>query len=481
MNQKKYSNSIEIDTHSAIKNFFIQWRAWLVFSLILACIVAGAKYSGDMKAYNASKAAQPATSEELIKNSTLTSAEMAAVQQAVAQKRLMDNESEYMNSSIYINMNPANVRQLSVIYYVKGIRQADVKDIVSLYLDMLETDESINEIARAGGINADAKYVRELINADTGTNQKNGGTDLSDRSNGIMRITFLLPDEVDADSIDQAIDKLVTGYRISDPDFKDVSLSRVSSNEKTFNNTQMLSDQQNATYSLYNMSSEYSSMTSAFNDEQNNLLNTLIKEQDPDQKKEEDNSQTIVKPSVSKKYAALGFILGIVLYIIIWMVYEISGRSCSIVAGYGISNQLGTIIDTDDQKRNFIFRDRILQKLLYKKQADIDAMIDVIFARAQMNSVREKLDSVEIWTVGYNEALFSVMQKVVSVGQNKGINITIRETSAGHPDEMIDEAQADKSIMLAVKDGVSRKKDAQFLSEMLIMRKTDYLGQFEMM
>ena len=46
---------------------------------------------------------------------------------------------------------------------------------------------------------------------------------------------------------------------------------------------------------------------------------------------------------------------------------------------------------------------------------------------------------------------------------------------------MLTDVAPDKSIILAVQDGTSRKKDATFLTEMLYTRKADYLGQIELL
>lgn len=45
---------------------------------------------------------------------------------------------------------------------------------------------------------------------------------------------------------------------------------------------------------------------------------------------------------------------------------------------------------------------------------------------------------------------------------------------------MIGKTAEGKSVAVAVRSGVSRKKDASFLTEMLCKQKTDYLGLIEL-
>lgn len=173
--------------------------------------------------------------------------------------------------------------------------------------------------------------------------------------------------------------------------------------------------------------------------------------------------------------------IGILLYVFLAVIVEILGKRCSAVAGSNSVFVIGSLFDTAQKKKNFIFRDRLLEKCLYRNQSDLDSGIDRILTKAQMNSSQEKLAAAELWTVGFDGMATPAVTQLVQESIAKGITLTVKSTADGKPDDMITDVAPDKSIILAVQDGISCKKDATFLTEMLYTRKADYLGQIELL
>ncbi len=69
--------------------------------------------------------------------------------------------------------------------------------------------------------------------------------------------------------------------------------------------------------------------------------------------------------------------------------------------------------------------------------------------------------------------------ELVHAASERGIHLSLRSTQDGKPDNMLRSITPEKSVILAVADSTSRKKDLSLLSEMLITRKADYLGMVE--
>lgn len=472
-------NNIEIDLERAIKKFFIQWRAWLIFSIVFAVLVSGLKYAKDMKAYSGSQDKQAVTSDDLIKNGTLTDDQLASVQQAVTQKKLLDNLSDYMSESIYMNLDPANSRQLSLLYYIRAAHGTDAEDVMTLYSDMLTSDDSVTKIASAAEIDTDPKYIRELIRVNNGRQTGDDMISTSDSSTGMMKIVFILPPDSQSDAVEKEIENLVSDYSVTDGDLGGSTLHEVSTEVRTVNNTDMSTAQQNASASLYNMNSQYSATTGAFSDEQKTLFDTVEKENSSESNTAE--KQTMIRPSVSGKYALFGFIIGIILFIIIDLIYDVCGSRYSLIAGTDRASVAGSIYDGKSAGKNILMYDSHLMKILFRECTDIKASTEKILARMQMNSGTDSLEYLELWTVGFDGTADKAIEQFMSEADKKDIKIKLRQTVDGSPYDMIDETEQSKSVAIAVRSGVSARHDAVVLQEMLAARKCDYLGRIELM
>lgn len=184
-------------------------------------------------------------------------------------------------------------------------------------------------------------------------------------------------------------------------------------------------------------------------------------------------------PSFSEKFFAIGFLLVVLLYVFALAIFGMMGSRCSSIATSCAISHLGTLIDAAKKRGRFLFCDRFLMKALYKNEADIDDMTERILTMAMMNSSRNQIREAELWTVGFSAESTPVIDTIVHAASERGIHLSQRSTQDGKPDNMLRSITPEKSVILAVADGTSRKKDLSLLSEMLITRKADYLRMVE--
>ena len=234
MNSQTYQqNTIQIDIVALLKKALIQWRAIIIFAVILGLLVSGLKYIKDLSSYKAALALSKdeTSSDDIIKKSGLTVDEQDAVQLAVSQKKQIESQSEYLSDSLYMNLDPMNLRQLSLLYFIKAKGGSDAADILTVYKEKLLSDSSVEKIRKASGIDTRLKYIRELIDvsdakySDRGTFTKNSSTD-------VMKVTFYLPDGIDGSAIKKTIDKIISSYDISD-NVASGAVSRISADINT--------------------------------------------------------------------------------------------------------------------------------------------------------------------------------------------------------------------------------------------------------
>lgn len=492
MNSQTYEqeNTIEIDLVALLKKLLLQWKAIIIFSLIIGLIASGLKYAKDSSACQASLALSQANTsgDAVLKNSGLTDDEKDAVEQAVAQKKQIDSQSDYLTDSLYMNLDPMNLKQLSILYFVRAEKGANAADLLAIYKEHLLSDDSVDQIQKAMDLDTSPKYIRELISVYDADSSDSTATS-TDSSSKVMKVTFYLPKKIDSATIDKTIEKIITDYDLSEIGNIGGSVHKISSAVNTVTNTDMQQSQTTLTTNLNSLKSTYKTTTDAFSDDQKNLLNSLLSENDPDEQDKSTEVQesaattasTVTAPSFSVKYFAIGFVLGILIYIFGMVIIEIVRSKCSSIAAYNSGMTLGAILDIDHHKKNFLFADGLLMKALYKKQSDLDAINERILTKAQMNSASEKLSGIELWTVGFDASSNPAIDKLISAAHQKAITITLKSTPVGRPDDMLPAITPGKSVLLAIQDSTSRKKDASFLTEMLYTRKADYLGMIELM
>lgn len=500
MNTQSYqqidTTETEIDLVALLKRVCVQWRAILIFSIIIGLLASGIKYAKDVNAYNASLSTQKISGKEAVETSGLKHDEIDAVQQAVSQKKQIKALTTYTTESEYMNLDAMNCRQLSILYYIKADKGSDAADLLAVYNEMLQSDDSVKAIKEAVGVKVPAKYIRELISA-FDAKSSDRGSYAQDSSTDVMKVTFNLPEGADSKAVEETIEKLIKAYDVTDLGIAKGTIRKISSEVNTVMNKNMQTDQQNYTNNLASLKTTYNNAVNSFSDEQKSLLDTLLAENglsddnteagagntDVSSSSNDTSAETAtaIKPSFSKKYFAVGFVIGILLYVFLAVIVEILGKRCSAVAGSNSGFVIGSLFDTAQKKKNFIFRDRLLEKCLYRNQSDLDSGIDRILTKAQMNSSQEKLAAAELWTVGFDGSSIPSIARLVKDASTKGIALTVKSTPDGKPDDMLTCIKPDQSVILAVQDGTSRKKDAGFLTEMLFTRKADYLGQIELL
>lgn len=490
MNTQTYEqieeDSNEIDIKELLKKILLQWRAAVIFSLVIALLVGCFKYIQDSTQYRTDTKAYALKSSEIIKKSKLKVSEVDAVRQAVEQKQQIDDMSDYMDDSLYLNLDPTGYKQLSMLYYIRADKGADAADIQAVYSEMLNTDDSISRIREASGLKAKAQYFRELISV-TDAKASGQGSITTDSSTDVMKVTFALPEKADEDAVSSTIDSLITGYDISDLGISGGTVKRISSTTNIITSNDISATKRNYINDIANLKSSYQSSISSFSDDQITLLSVMLREEGlydeetTDRIKESSKGfDKEVAPSFSAKYCAIGFIAGLLVYACFVIVIELLKKRCSSVVNPDGSMSLGSLLDLSDRKGGLLC-DRHLMKTLYRRESDLDDGIDRILTRSLMNSSKEKLSEMELWTVGFDSRNVPVIEKIISAGREAGIDITVRATENGRPDSMIKEIAEKKSVALVTSDGTSLKQDVSFLMEMLVTRGADYLGVVELL
>lgn len=357
MDAARPADEVEIDLLDLLKQCLIQWRVILIFSLICAFGLSGVKYVRDLRstkqaAAEALEKADAGKSEaeaekqlkELEKKAetarlNLSEEEEQAVDGSLTNEEYLLQMDDYMDGSFLMQVDPYNKHVLNLQYYIEGISPEKATILCETYKRQLTSGGYVSKIGAALGCPADTdpRYVRELLDVwYSGASQSDALVAVVP----ILNISLVLPDDVpgielqslDAciASIDESLGALQTGLsesvgphrivRISAFDTTDVDLdlrNTITGNKKYITDTQTslktaydaFTDDQKAVYDAgaAALEQEYGKAGQAATE--NNAAASVSSDAATEV------PVAAAKPVFSKKYFAVGFIVGIFLYV----------------------------------------------------------------------------------------------------------------------------------------------------------------------
>lgn len=390
----------EIDLVELMWRMLAQWKAILVCALIMALLVPAAVYLKDTRAYEAAQAAaeeeaaNPVDPEKAIEGllATLKPADRPAVEQALRNDEIIEEKRDYLSNSLLVNLDTDKAATAVVGYMIEGeavedsgLRFALFKGYSAAFGDIA----ALNEIMEAMGVESEPHYIRELV-WDDGT--------IEGETSNVFKINILCPDAAMVENVAKASDSIME--RTCESLSKTVgkhSVKRIftQSSPKTLESVSTAAG--NAYGALYNLQSQQRAHIGTFNEDQkaayeaiteikNKVLNASESMSgdinNNSDVAEENGSAELEKPEFSKKYLALGFVLGVFIYVMLYAAQLILSRridNAGAAQAYTGSRLLedyycpakGGVLST-------LLHSKAITKRRYSKKMDISAQADKI-------------------------------------------------------------------------------------------------------
>lgn len=367
MEQVQPNDEVEIDLLDLLKQCLIQWRVIVVCAIICAFALSGVKYVKDVRAAKAATAealekAKEATDEieqeesglskkdlkELqvkakVARLRLTSEEANAVDVSLTSEKYMLQMNDYMEHSLLMQVDPYNERVLNLQYYIEGISPEKATILCESYTKQLTRGTYVANIGDALGCESgtDDRYIRELFSVSySGSSQSDAQVAVVP----ILNMSLVIPDGVpgvrktDPNDCVAAIDQSVAALQAELSESVGPHLihriSAFNTEEVDFGLRSNITS--NKSY-VVDMQSSLKSTYSSFTDDQKavfdaglaelekeyNYSHRTVKEDEEDTEdtvEEDDAAATIEQPSFSPKYFLLGLLVGIFLYICLYLI-----------------------------------------------------------------------------------------------------------------------------------------------------------------
>lgn len=444
MNNQTYQKQIvEIDLKKLCWDILSQWKAVLVLSIIIAILVCGAKYSKDIVAYNDALRAQKEAEEqktlsqdERISNiiDSLPDSDIEKVRYIVQEKRWIAKQKAYFKKSVLMQTDPTNQRELDIVYRIIADNAEDLPMLVQSYSTSAGNENLIDAVKPLVDPQADSKYIGELF-----INDENDGSEIVSGNGAAITIRIVLPEETDAAAVEKVItDALVKQGKNKLQNFPH-TIQLAESEVKRIYNDQMIDNRENSFNNINKMEDSIKTAESSLTEEQKAALGAIsaILEEEESVNSQETLTDTaddietekLTPPGFSKRYAFLGFALGVFMYAFCYVTYVIIKGCVSSASGieaYTKSRLLGEAYFRGDRKgMSSLLHSDLVDKLRYKGLPDFSTQIEKI--EESLEAVCAHADAKDITMIKLTDSdnNSSVKEALVSVSDSikkSGIN-----------------------------------------------------------
>lgn len=352
--RESLKENVELNLADIFWKVLMQWRPIIVFSILVALAVSGIKYYKDTATY---KTAVQATTEQKTEKTSysekdikklqdkLSDTELNAVETAVFNQRKILTDQKYLNSSILMQIDSQNKHVVYIDYYISGAKPKFSELLCRSFSSRFYDRDILKKISKTMNedISSDdlQKVMGELIDVNyTGTTQsdsmaKGNGYQVTTEVYPVITVSVVLPSDTDSAAVVKAVN--VSMKSISKNLNKTVGkhqLNILESYDKYTVDNDLKDTQNRVKDEILTSQSNNATAIESFTDDQKSLYNAEIlnlKDEmgiDATETKnssakgstsESSASDVTEKPSFSKKYCAVGFIGGLFIYIVCYI------------------------------------------------------------------------------------------------------------------------------------------------------------------
>ena len=376
-NLKKY----EIDPIALFWSLLSQWKAALVFSIIIALLISSVNYHKNYETYKESVAqAQAEKSNSLSKSipeqiqsilSSLSEDDQTAVNNALLQTQWMKERTSYLTDSIVMNMDPYNITILSIDYAVKETNNpSDIYLLTKEYSTLFEDVSCLESLRDVISPNANLQYIYELVQYANPTGSMSDSITInSSPDSRAFNISIIVPDNSDVESItDVVVDAVQNKHDILSKEVVSHEISLINSSLHSEVCNEIVKKKNDTIASLNDLQVIQRGFITSLTESQLNAF-TSINQLLSASGQSSSSSSLPEKPSffVPRKFL-LYLIAGFALYALLSALYYIKSSqigSAACLASFSGLRLLGEIhlVDNNTNKGNFLFSSPFIKRI----------------------------------------------------------------------------------------------------------------------
>ena len=398
----------------------------------------------------------------------LTEKEITSVNDAIVLNNEVLKLETYINENPYMSINALDYKQLSMIIIIRAEAGVDARDIASLYVSNIYSNEFADKIIDYVDEGASASEFTSLLSANSV--KTNAYVDTSVENSDLVKVNIMIPDSWNQDILQEAMQSVAEEIEIEKYS-SDYTSSIEYIDIKDCSSLDIQDKQNSVLNSLATMKTQLKAYTDAFTDNQNKLYDGLLSGKTIDSV---DFSTEMIVPKMSPKYFAVGFFIGIFVYAIIYALIVCFDKKCHIEVYENI--KLLTVINISEKTgvKGFLFEDRFLKRLLFKRESNL---------KCQMKSFVQKIkvilkgqDGKTVYILASKRIIDKLEFSMVGTLNNFNIKICEAE-STNDLDSFLHMIQADEAYVVVTEDSITERYVLSDLQSMAIANGIHFLGQ----
>ncbi len=474
MKKKEYysiADNVTVDIFDFLWNVLGQWKAILIIALIFSFLSVSMKYHSDMKAYN-NAGVQTVTVESL--EATMSKEEIDGVDYAVRQYRLIDKYEDYLDYSVLVDVDPAQLQVARISYKIADADAQQVATVQDAYRGFFYSESFLSGLSEMLPRESSRPYVSDLVQvgADGSTTTENSA---------MLCVRVILTSDMTPSDVTDYVQKQVTEYAESlESSVGAFTLDEVSVDVTMIADADALTSQSATIDNAFKLRNSQQQIREGFNENQTNLYNLKVKEVESDGDTEASITVTPEHPRFSKKVMVLGFVVGILMYVFVYLVLTLfknkikTSKECEDTLDI---RTLGELHEFHSNGWRRLFTSKFVYGLKYREFSDSDLqekkIVDSLSAyAAKNNDVKLSFTSVAPLSAKEEEHLNHMKDELLSRGIHAEILVgDIRKDTSFHQNL----ARANQMILVLCK-GRSAYPDIDLSLELARESKMDIVG-----
>ena len=422
MDTRNMMEEQEIDLLDFLWRFMEQWRGWIALALVFAVLLPGVMYVRSMRSYNAQVSA-PAVSTEsksasAIVNDGASSDEVTSILITYAR---LTQALDYAEKSVLIKYAPKDLKQISLIYTIEAESYAGLVPMLQgQYCSLAGTDTLLSALGTAIG-ESDNPYLSELITVAPVVNQLGFGMETESKI-ASFAVNLTVPSSADISAVESAVNAVIK-QASSDmkTDFGHHEVKFVRTQENVVDVSTIRTKQLDSYNSIVSYRAAFKKAYDALKDaDKKKKIDELAGSEDlmadieaftleagkPQAEEKVVVTPAPAKPRLSKKYAAIGFILGIFIYGCCYLMYFILVRKMrredELQDAINLRN-FGGVYQYPYKGFGRFLHDKRIYRLRHKKAGSVEESVKRITDGLDSRVKYEKLSDVTFITLGNSD------------------------------------------------------------------------------
>lgn len=320
----------EISMFSILKKLAIQWKAILLTALLMAFILGGLRYYKDIQGYESAKAnaAEIARINSLPPDERIAEIlapfsedEKKAILHVSSLQEWIEIQATELRDSLVMQTDPTNQRVLLLAYSVDNTEPDIREKLIKEYELFIYGSEVTSAIKPLFDEKIDDKYINEIINYPN----VNDAAIQNKEDSDVLVFSVILLEDTDAEAVEKAITKELTARSAGiQSSIGSHTIRLVDSEVAYVLNQRAVDSRSNLFGTISNLKNIADNERNKLSGAQQAALDSINKikagEENLDSVETEAAEAEIPAPSISKKYVLLGFVMGIVLYSLLYAV-----------------------------------------------------------------------------------------------------------------------------------------------------------------